>query len=163
MSTDVTIKIRVQKPYEQYYSGVFEEGSDDAINDNWPMYTFCTDDIYAEEDNADSATAALANITAVPNPYYGFSDYESGGSQTTIRITNLPNRCTVSIYTIDGVMVRRLEKDDDEFTFMDWDLKNLANIPISSGLYIIHVNGYEHGERTLKWFGAMRPFDFSGL
>ena len=141
LANDVLIKIRVEKPYAANYTEV----------------------VGAESDNTDSAKSAMDLIRVVPNPYYGFSEYEGDGAETKIKITNLPNRCTISIYTIDGVLVRRLDKDDDEFTFLEWDLKNLANIPISSGLYIIHINGYDYGEKILKWLGAMRPFDFSGL
>jgi hypothetical protein len=39
-------------------------------------------------------------------------------------------------------------------------LKNDANVPISSGVYLIHVYADGIGERVIKWFGIMRPVDF---
>ncbi len=41
----------------------------------------------------------------------------------------------------------------------DWDLKNQSNIPVASGVYIIHVDVPDVGEKVLKWFGVMRPID----
>jgi hypothetical protein len=38
-------------------------------------------------------------------------------------------------------------------------LKNQANIPVASGMYIIHVEVDGVGEKVLKWFGVMRPVD----
>ena len=35
----------------------------------------------------------------------------------------------------------------------------IKNIPISSGLYLIHVDVPDVGERVLKWFGVIRPPD----
>jgi hypothetical protein len=42
-------------------------------------------------------------------------------------------------------------------------LKNYINIPISSGVYIIHVDVPGAGEKILKWFGVMRPVDLDNF
>jgi len=44
-------------------------------------------------------------------------------------------------------------------TSIEWDLKNEKNIPIASGVYLIHIDGGALGERTIKWFGITRPID----
>ncbi|MFY8190918.1 MAG: hypothetical protein ACOVK9_08120, partial [Bacteroidia bacterium] len=77
-----------------------------------------------------------------------------------VRIINLPKKCVVSIYTQGVFLVRRIRKDDDTRTFIEWNLKNDANVPISSGVYLIHVYADGIGERVIKWFGIMRPVDF---
>jgi flagellar hook assembly protein FlgD len=97
-------------------------------------------------------------INVVPNPYYAFSTYETSQLDNRMKITNLPTRATISIYTISGTLVRQLKKDD-AFTFIDWDLKNTFGIPVASGLYVIHVDAKGVGEKVLKWFGVMRPVD----
>jgi len=51
----------------------------------------------------------------------------------------------------------------DAKTSIDWDLKNFAGIPISGGVYLIHVKSDNLGERTLKWFGILRPVDMNSL
>jgi len=46
---------------------------------------------------------------------------------------------------------------------VEWDLKNTSGIPIAGGVYIIHVNAPGIGEKTIKWFGTLRPVDLQGL
>jgi hypothetical protein len=62
---------------------------------------------------------------------------------------------------MDGVLVRTIKKDDENSPYTEWDLKNNAKVPISSGVYLIHVKATDFGEeRIIKWFGVMRPVDF---
>ena len=89
-----------------------------------------------------------------------FSEYETSQLDNTVKITNLPIKCTISIYSVNGVLVRQLKKDND-LTTVDWDLKNHVGIPVSGGLYIIHINADGIGERIIKWFGVMRPTDLN--
>jgi hypothetical protein len=44
-------------------------------------------------------------------------------------------------------------------TTIDWDLKNKKGIPVSSGMYLIHIDAGELGTKTIKWFGILRPID----
>ena len=105
-------------------------------------------------------------IRVVPNPYYGYSSYENNQLDNRVKITNLPQKATISIFTVSGTLVRKLQKDDNS-SFIDWDLKNDFNIPIASGLYVIHIRGkfedengnIEEKDKVLKWFGALRPID----
>jgi hypothetical protein len=71
---------------------------------------------------------------------------------------NLPQQCSIRIYTVNGTLVRTFDKDDPN-TYIDWDLKNYTNIPISSGVYLIHVKVPDGCEKVLKWFGVVRPPD----
>jgi hypothetical protein len=126
------------------------------------VYEFNTADIETHTANADAAKEALELINIVPNPYYGYSEYEKTSLDNIVKITNLPAKATVSIYTLNGNLVRRFKKDDtgaEAKTSLDWDLKNEARIPVASGLYIIHVDVPDVGEKILKWFGVMRPID----
>lgn len=101
-------------------------------------------------------------INVVPNPYYAFSAYETSPVENKVKITNLPERCDISIYTIDGTLVKRIKKDDSG-TDVTWDIKNDAKIPISSGVYLIHVNAPGLGEKVLKWMGIMRELDLDSF
>jgi hypothetical protein len=139
--------------YQTYWSVV--EGGE---NGGLPMYKFNSNDIAADTANADAAKNALALINVVPNPYYAYSLYETTNTDSRIKFTNLPQKCTISIYASNGLLIRRLTKDDVS-TSLDWDLKNTVGIPIASGVYICHVKVDGVGERTLKWFGMMRPAD----
>jgi hypothetical protein len=68
----------------------------------------------------------------------------------------------VSVYTTDGSLVRTLRKDNTD-TWMYWDLKNNYGVPIASGVYILHIQADGIGEKIIKWFGTMRPFDPTGF
>lgn len=151
--SEVKIKLRVKRPYDLYHTS----GVQKSANSDRPLYQFNTDDI-ATEISSEAGTNALDLINVVPNPYYAYSAYESSPIDTRVKFTNLPPKCDISIYTLDGTLVRRIKKDDD-LTYVDWNLKNHANVPIASGLYIIHVDAGELGEKILKWFGVMRTQD----
>jgi hypothetical protein len=129
-----------------------------ALNSFNPTYSFNTDEIVADKWNNSVAVDALEDINIVPNPYYGYSSYEINQLDNRVKITNLPGRATISIFTVGGTLVRKLKKDDN-MTSIDWDLKNDFGIPIASGLYIIHINAPGVGEKTIKWFGSLRPID----
>jgi hypothetical protein len=123
-----------------------------------PTYGFSTDNIVATTGNLNVAKDAMELINAVPNPYYGYSAYETNQLDNRVKFTNLPQQATISIFTVSGTLVRKIKKDDS-VTSVDWDLKNDYGIPIASGLYIIHVNAPGIGEKIIKWFGALRPID----
>ncbi|MDF2436464.1 MAG: hypothetical protein K0Q95_840 [Bacteroidota bacterium] len=165
--TDVRVRIRVAKPYAPSYSGRWGTAANTASadtssaqeNHNFPMYTFSTADLHTVKNDNAAAKDALDLINIVPNPYYAYSEYEKSALENLVKITNVPVKCTVSIYSLNGSLVRKIEKDDSSITSIDWDLKNDARIPVSSGMYIIHVKAEGIGEKTLKWFGVLRPID----
>jgi len=80
---------------------------------------------------------------------------------TRVKITNLPERCTIKIYSVNGKLINTFRKDND-LTYQDWNLTNSKNIFVASGVYLIHVDVPGVGERTLKSFIAMRAVDLNG-
>jgi len=195
LESDVTIKLRVGKSYNLGYSAAFykptpttflyTDTSTTPQNNNRPMYSFNTEGIATHTGVTDLAKSALDLIRVVPNPYYAFSSYETSMLDNRVKITNLPEKCTVSIYNLSGTLIRKFKKGEPStnhtpkvFTdasswhdgSLDWDLKNTAGIPISSGVYIIHVEVYDVndgktviGEKVVKWFGIMRPIDLDSF
>ncbi|HXK81035.1 MAG TPA: hypothetical protein PLO05_02620 [Bacteroidales bacterium] len=159
LSSDITIKLRVATPLQKKLG---EYALEEPINDNLPMYSFSTYDVKTIKDDLDQAESALDLINVVPNPYYGHSWYETNQLDNYVRITNLPRKCTISIYNVGGTLVRRFEKDSEQ-TFIDWDLKNSYNITVASGLYIMHFDVPGVGEKVVKWFGALRPIDLQNF
>jgi hypothetical protein len=79
-----------------------------------------------------------------------------------VKVTNLPEVCTVSIYNLSGTLIRQYQKADP-LTSLDWDLKNEVNVPIAGGVYLIHVKVPDVGEKILKWFGVLRPTDLDNF
>ncbi|MFO7722370.1 MAG: T9SS type A sorting domain-containing protein [Bacteroidales bacterium] len=158
--TDVKVRLRVSRPYRQFWAAT--TGPASPVNNNYPMYTFTTDDLATSKGVTEVAETALDLIRAVPNPYYAYSAYETDQLDNRIKITNLPEECTVSIYTVNGTLVRQFKKDDSN-TYLEWDLKNYSGIPIAGGVYIIHINAPGIGEKTIKWFGTLRPVDLNAF
>jgi hypothetical protein len=148
--TEVDMTLNMRKPYTKK----FVEFGDTTKT---PTYKFTTESIYNNM-NSEAGKKAVNLINIVPNPYYAASGYESSAIDTRVKITNLPPKATISIYTLNGALVRRIKKDDLE-TFVDWDLKNNNRVPIASGFYIIHVDCGDLGEKILKWYGVIRQLD----
>jgi hypothetical protein len=179
LSNDVTIKLRISKPYNRYFAGSLPASySDTAENHCWPEYSFNTTSIATGKQNADVLANDLDLINVVPNPYYGYDDYERNQLDNRVKVTNLPLKCTVTIFNMSGTLIRQYSVDKsgiveprgstadvntDAKTSIDWDLKNTAGIPIAGGVYLIHVKAEGIGERTLKWFGILRPTDLNSF
>jgi len=159
LSNEVKIRIRVSKPYAKNYAIT---GSSTPENNNYGLYTFNTNDIATEYEDITTAQSALDMINIVPNPYYAYSGYETNQLDNRVKITNLPEKCTISIYSVNGTLIRQFTKDETKTSF-DWDLKNHAGIPISGGLYLIHIKAEGIGEKTIKWFGVLRPVDLNAF
>jgi hypothetical protein len=167
---DLAVKLRVDNPY------AVETGTGEF--NGYPTYRFKLEGLAATAlDNA-GVENALDMINVVPNPYYAFSSYEPNQFNTIVKITNLPAKCTVRIYSLDGKFIRQYDRDETGVVpdgvsrgiklgqyvpDIEWDLKNGVGVPIAAGVYLIHIEAPGLGERTIKWFGTNRQFDPSGL
>lgn len=174
--TQATVQIRVRKPYQVNWTACRAQGSeyanDPALNENYPMYQFSIEGTLATiiGDN-NIAKSALDNITVVPNPYFAGSSYEGDQIDNRVKITNLPPDCYITIYSVDGTVVRKLRGPSaalvsgggTALTSVDWDLKNERGLQISGGVYLIHVKANGIGEKLVKWFGALRPVDLNSF
>jgi hypothetical protein len=158
---DWTFSVRMSKPYKRYSSTPPDSLylSEDTTVTYWPAYSFKTEGVATTQYSATKAESDLDQIRAVPNPYYAYTSYENNALDNRVKITNLPQQATITIYNVSGTLVRQLTKDSQD-TYIDWDLKNFAGIPIAGGIYIIHVNT-NVGEKVLKWFGILRPPDLN--
>ncbi|MFK7933956.1 MAG: hypothetical protein AB8G22_10635 [Saprospiraceae bacterium] len=168
--TDVTVKLRVDNPYQ------VSEGT--AEYNGYPTYRFTLDGVAPAEQSTEDVESALDMIKVVPNPYYAYSAYEVSQFTNTVKITNLPAKATITIYSLDGRFIRRYNRDETPaapegssrgirskqiIPDVEWDLRNTKGIPVASGVYLIHVDAGALGERVIKWFGAQREFDPAGL
>jgi len=164
LSTDYKIKLRVTKPYERYFSGAMDNAytANHNVNNFWPMYNFTTKAVATVVDSTEKAVSDLDKINVVPNPYFAYSPYEVNQLDNRIKIVNLPQTCTITIYSTGGMVIRTFNKDESK-TYIDWDLKNFAGIPIAGGVYIIHVKVPGVGEKVIKWFGSLRPVDLNAF
>ncbi|RLD44240.1 MAG: T9SS C-terminal target domain-containing protein, partial [Bacteroidetes bacterium] len=163
LDNDAWIRLRVNYPYTlETWSEKNSDIVSSRYNGGYPAYSFNTANIATTKMDNATAESALDLINVVPNPYYAFSSYETDQLDNRVRIVNLPERCTISIYSSNGILVRRYKKDEIN-TYIDWDLKNTANIPIAGGVYYIHIDAPNIGEKTIKWFGILRPVDLNAF
>jgi hypothetical protein len=164
---ELTVKLRVDNPYQ------VKVGTNEF--NGYPTYRFKIEGKQAEPLDEVGVENALDMINVVPNPYYAFSQYEDSRVTNIVKITNLPAKCVVTIYSLDGKFIRQYNRDETPpapigsgisrpqvIPDLEWDLKNSKGIPVAGGVYLIHVAAPGLGERTLKWFGINRQFDPTG-
>ena len=119
------------------------------------VFSFNTANFRTTEATDASRLAALELIQVVPNPYLGASSYESGNASRVARFTNLPEQAaTIRVFTVAGTLVKTLRKDGRSRS-LDWDLTTQNNLPVASGMYLIHIDIDGVGERVLK-FGVVQ-------
>jgi hypothetical protein len=169
---DVTVKLRVDNPYQK--------ATGTGKYNDYPTYRFKLEGVTATDLTEEQIPDALAKINVVPNPYLAYSEYETSSFDNVVKITNLPAKCTVTIYSLDGRFIRQYTRNEvgkpnspprteppvavnQIVPDLEWNLKNTAGIPVASGIYLIHVEAPDLGERVIKWFGVGRQFDPSGL
>ena len=171
---EVVISVNVAKPYEPYATAADELGDGSLpyisteesleLSDNqwYPMYEFSTkgSEVFVNQEVV--AEESLNLIDIVPNPYYAYSSYEQSRVDNRVKFINLPPECKIQVFTVNGTLIRILEKDNPN-TFLEWDLRNEAFIPVAGGIYLIHVSVPGVGDRVLKFFMATRPADLRNL
>ncbi|MEP7263719.1 MAG: hypothetical protein ABI772_04450 [Bacteroidota bacterium] len=173
--SDVKVRLRVAKSYRNYVT----TGVTDTVNQGNPSYEFSIPkSAEVTTGQTELASKALEMIRVVPNPYYAYSSYEKTREDqldNRVRLVNLPSHCTISIFTLNGTLVRQIKRDviadvsqglaieegrdDNLSSTLDWDLKNTAGITVASGVYYIHIDAGALGEKVVKWLGVMRPID----
>jgi hypothetical protein len=99
----------------------------------------------------------VTQINAFPNPYYGLNRAETSTASRFITFNHLPDRATIRIFNLAGILVRTLRKEDPAGTtqYVEWDLQNDNGLPVASGIYIAYMElsdaaGNDLGTKTLK-------------
>jgi hypothetical protein len=89
----------------------------------------------------------LKKIDVVPNPYVGYASWEpktiyaTGRGDRKIDFVNLPQRCTIRIYTVAGALVKTLTKESGASNgSLSWNLVSDDGTDVAYGLYIYHVD-----------------------
>lgn len=103
------------------------------------------------------AVTELDQVLVVPNPYLGGADWESFDYENRIYFTQLPEECTVYVYTLMGDLVAQLSHNLAKDLTPDgsgdeaWDLLSLNRQTIASGLYLFRVVTPQGNESTGKF------------
>ncbi len=98
---------------------------------------------------------AVADFRIVPNPLNLAADESvrlfPGGNSTWSQVDflDIPGRCTISIYTETGELIRTIEHTDGSGTTA-WDLTTSSRQPIVSGIYLVRVVDNDTGAADIK-------------
>jgi len=100
---------------------------------------------------------SVNNIKVVPNPYIISATWERkrlgdpklGEPIRDIAFTNLPEQCTINVFTLDGNLVKTIEHTNGTGTEF-WDLRSFSNQLIATGIYIYHVKS-NAGDKVSKF------------
>jgi len=105
------------------------------------------------------AKQQLDDIRVVPNPYMVANSWEpqnpyaNGRGPRELHFINLPPKCTIRIFNIQGQLVNTLEHETPELsngTYI-WDMQTKDNLDISYGIYIWHVDAGTIGNKAGKF------------
>jgi hypothetical protein len=105
------------------------------------------------------ATSRLDKVFVVPNPYVGLNDIEPTNllpgqtrGERRIYFENLPQRCTIRIFTLSGDLVTTLEHDSGVDNAREyWNLLNRDGFSVAYGVYVAHIDAPGVGEKMLKF------------
>jgi hypothetical protein len=97
------------------------------------IFVFRTDGV-----NIAAAKNSLEKVKVVPDPYIVHASWETSQYERKIQFVNLPEVCTIRIYTMSGDLLNTLNHSDNSGT-ADWNLLSRDGLDISSGIYFYHV------------------------
>jgi hypothetical protein len=99
--------------------------------------------------------SALDDIYVVPDPYVAVNVLEpkqpaalTGRGERRVEFVNLPQRCTIRIFTVSGKLVKTIKHDVDFKKGREpWDLLTKDGIEVAYGIYFYHVDAGKNGEK----------------
>jgi hypothetical protein len=104
------------------------------------------------------ATSQLDEIAVVPNPYVVTASWEpqhlyvSGRGTRKIDFINLPQECTIKIFTMSGHLIGTLHHSSTiENGAEPWNMLSNDGLEIAYGVYIYHVDAPGVGEKIGKF------------
>ncbi len=103
------------------------------------------------------AVEDMDKIAVVPNPYVGAASWEPstasvGRGERRIYFINLPQKCTIRIYTISGRHVKTIEHDSAIEDGQEiWNLVSKDGMDIAYGIYVYHIDAPGVGEKIDKF------------
>jgi hypothetical protein len=124
------------------------------INSSRDVYEFTTP---APSEGTQVAKNQLAKLNVVPNPYLGWNPAERTPTTRIMRFTNMPgSKATIRIFDLAGNLVRviddaaRQAQGSLNTAYAEWDLRNAADVPVASGMYLAHIEIEGVGSKVIK-------------
>ena len=112
----------------------------------------------ASEVEKQEAKADLDSIFVVPDPYVVSASWEkplfysSGRGERRIDFVNLPQECTIRIYTVSGKLIKTIKHSAAmSLGAESWDLVSEDGLTVSYGIYVFHVDAPGIGSKIGKF------------
>ncbi|MFQ6614145.1 MAG: hypothetical protein ACE5D1_04805, partial [Fidelibacterota bacterium] len=81
----------------------------------------------------------INGVMVVPNPYIVHSRFNETATERRLRFTHLPQYCRITIFTITGEVVKKIDHASDYDGNEWWDLTTSNNQLVAPGLYFYLV------------------------
>ena len=118
-----------------------------SVNDKYAFQTFAEKVAPTEK--------MLEEIKVVPNPYIVRNTWERSKDYARLQFINLPEMCTIRVYTLAGDHVLTIEHNEqtesDKPGWEWWDLLTHNNQKIAAGIYIYHIEAPGMGDHVGKF------------
>lgn len=102
------------------------------------------------------ATRSLGNVRVVPNPFNLYQAKGFPGDADRLTFTNLTKRCTIRIFTVNGDLVKTIQKDDPS-VFVTWSpMLTDDNLFIAPDIYVYYIEDLDSGEKASGKFVVVR-------
>jgi hypothetical protein len=103
-----------------------------------------------------AASNSLSTVRVVPNPYNLFQSKTFPGDADRITFTNLTRRCTIRIFTVNGDLIKTINKDDAS-SYVAWSpMLTDDNLFLAPDIYIYYVEDRDSGQRVTGKFVVVR-------
>ena len=141
---------------------------DDVYSLTWKRPFFVTDSIrftILESDSLDEISLAneMDDIKVVPNPYVMTNMMEEAVSnpflnqRRKLMFTHIPAECTIHIFTVSGILVDKLEVDNEpENGIVHWDILTREGLEIAAGMYLYHIESNVTGDSKMGKFAVIK-------
>ncbi len=116
------------------------------VNTSNDKFTFTAPQNSSSDANAKND---VEKVNVFPNPYYGFHARETAPNNKYVTFSHLPANATIRIFDISGVLVKTIKHNPLNGQFDTWNLQNDNNLPVASGIYIVHVEMPDLGKTKI--------------
>jgi hypothetical protein len=116
---------------------------------------------------------SMKDIKVVPNPYIATNMMEPSlankdrNQQRRLMFTHLPEKCSIKIFTVSGVLVRELRAPEESLVsyggigvtsdgILHWNLLSKEGLEIAAGLYFFYVEDLGSGETHTGKFAVVK-------
>ncbi len=95
------------------------------------------------------AEKSLNSVKVVPNPYKVVAEWEDNVGERKIAFTGLPEECTIRVYNVAGEEIIKIDNNNKSYVY--WNLRNKSNQEIAPGLYFYHIDAGNMGNTIGKF------------